>query len=173
MRSSKSNRRTKILSLSFAVLALLLLSLGKNAVTQIHAADGALSVELDEQFASDFCEKKWTKRGELNQRMYNYCMRQQRNGVVELNMLLENHGPGGTKDELPNLSEVLDYALERYTNPSNYQMNMVRYSVNTMIEGFLDVQYGYSQGEFNEEQIKACASERAPQWDMIHYCLKN
>lgn len=173
MRSSKSNRRTKILSLSFAVLALLLLSLGKNAVTQIHAADGALSVELDEQLASDTCEKSWSKRGVLNQYMYNVCMQMQSDGVAELNALLQKHGPGGTSGEVPYLSDVLDFALEQWGKPRKYKMNMVKDYVNNDIEGFLDVQYGYSQGEFTDEMVNRCAEQWLPQWNMVHYCLKN
>ena len=173
MQRAQSNLRTKALLVSFAVLALLLLTLSKNVVTQIHAADGALSVELDEQLASDYCEKSWSKRGELDQRMYNFCMKQQSDGLIELNVLLQNHGPGGAKGEVPNLSDVLDFAMAQWAKPREYQMNMVKFSVNQMIEGFLDVQYGYSQGEFTDEMVNGCAEQWLPQWNMVHFCLNN
>ena len=133
---------------------------------------GAGVGDFTKDLAAGFCEDKWTKRGELDQKMFNYCMRQQSDGHDKALSLEAKHSVNGSKPvEL--FDQVIQFSLEKWAKPSKYQMNMVAYEMEKQVEGFLDVDYLVSQGKTDAGLVNQCRTKWLPQWNMVAYCLEN
>jgi len=114
------------------------------------------------------CGKEtWTKRGVLDQDMYDYCMNNQSDSWIELKYLLNQ-----SKD-IPGLNNILQYAINQWYKNDGWEM--VLYEVSQQKEGYLDVEYLMSNGG-SEELLQYCKrkwlSKAEPQWDMVIYCLE-
>jgi hypothetical protein len=113
------------------------------------------------------CKEKWSKRGVLDQGMFDYCMKQKEDSFQDLNYLLKN-----SKD-IPGLVGILQYAINKWYEKEGW--DMVLYEVNGQKDGYLDVEYFMSNGG-SEELLQNCKgkwlSNAEPQWDMVIYCLE-
>lgn len=132
---------------------------------------GAGVGNFSKDLATGFCEDQWTKRGELDQRMFNYCMRQQADGYDKALSLETKHSANGSKP-VEMFDQVIQYALEKWAKPSEYQMNMVAYEMEQQVDGFLDVDYLVSEGKADAGSVNSCRSKWLPEWNMVAYCLE-
>ena len=118
------------------------------------------------------CKKKWTKRGALDQEMFDYCVTQEKEGYDNLKFL-------ETKYKSFEWLKNLENSIKLYwTKEGIIDWEMVHYSLNNEIEAFLNIEYGLSHGEFKKETYNSCYAmwkESSPQsvWSMTEYCLKN
>ena len=113
------------------------------------------------------CKETWTKRGVLDQDMYDYCMDSQSDSWIDLKYLLNQ-----SKD-IPGLNNILQYAINQWYKNDGWEM--VLYEVNQQKEGYLDVEYLMSNGG-SEDLLQNCKgqwlSKAEPQWNMVIYCLE-
>ena len=100
----------KFISLIFIIFCI---SLSQN----ITAADEFF---YDSSKAIDSCKEKWTERGVLDERMFNYCMNKQDEGYKDAVYLIENK-----YQNIPLIDQVLIYAMNRWLTRKEYDYNMV------------------------------------------------
>jgi hypothetical protein len=127
--------------------------------------------ELSDAKAEAFCVETWTKRGVLDKDMFSYCMDQQRNGYLDAEDQFRKYS-----GIVPNLDSIVSFAEEKWLRNREYQYSMFAYEFKQQGEAFLDVAYDYKAKKFSEEDMNQCLSkwisDRAPQWTMVAYCLK-
>ncbi len=113
------------------------------------------------------CKDEWTKRGVLDERMYNYCMNQAEEGYKKA---LNIYNEFKTEEWI---DDVVKHSYDQWTKRGNTNYRMFAYRMNLEKEGFLDLEYGIQQGNFTESNIKKCTNKWYPQFRMIVYCLNN
>jgi len=113
------------------------------------------------------CKEKWTKRGVLDENMYNYCMTIQEEGYEEASAIYNEYKSQEWIDE------VAKFSLEKWTKKGITDYSMFAYALNTQKEGFLDLMYEIEQKSVTRSSIQKCTNEWYPQYSMIVYCLKN
>lgn len=116
------------------------------------------------------CSKKWTKRGQLNQLMYNYCAKLQRNGLAELYELRSKYR------DLEWIKQAEKEIAKKWTKRGVTNYLMVHFGLNLAIESFLDISYGLKKGEYESSKITRCFNQWSrpyQQWQMIKFCLDN
>jgi len=132
----------------------------------------ATEIRFDQKLADAFCKDKWTKRGNLDGRMFNYCMKKQAEGYGDA-MDLYNKYKNIEPVEL--IDEVVAFALAKWAKPRKYQMNMVAYEIKKQGESYLNVAYELNAGNVGRPKFEACSSKwlrnNEPQWNMVEYCL--
>ena len=114
------------------------------------------------------CKEKWSKRGVLDQNMFDYCMARKTDSYADLNYLISQ------SNAIPGIGNILQYAINYWYESDAW--DMVLYEVKKQKEGYLDVEYLMSNGG-SEELLQNCKGKwltnAEPQWNMVHYCLKN
>ena len=137
------------------------------------AFEAGASLSFDEGKAQTFCSKKWTSRGVPDREMIDYCMRQQREGYRDSVHYRSSYEFQG----IPNMDEVISYALTKWASGRNYQFDMVAFEISRQAEAYLDIVYGLDNGDYQKSQISRCRNKwlkkSSPQYDMVKYCLEN
>lgn len=122
------------------------------------------------EFSADsqqICYKKWNKRGELDSRMYNYCMEQQEKGYEKL--LYQNR----YADQSFYSGTSFPYCHQRWTKRGVSDARMMAHCLEQEIEGIQDVMYYREQyGEERVNKIVATALYRFHSWNMAAYKVK-
>lgn len=131
---------------------------------------GPTILKSKEQFQEDskqICYEKWTKRGNLDREMYNYCIGSQMEGYREL---LQLHKYA----EQPFYSETsFPYCKNKWTKRGVSDVKMMAHCLNQEIEGVKDVMYYREQ--YGEEKVNAIAGNalaRFHSWNMAAYSVK-
>jgi hypothetical protein len=62
-----------------------------------------------------YCREQWTKRGELDHRMYDHCMGREREGNAELSSLVARHS------SVPFLKDIVEDASQTWTKSGSRQ----------------------------------------------------
>jgi hypothetical protein len=114
-----------------------------------------------------YCEKQWTKRGELDQEMYKYCLDKEEKGYQEALILINKY-----KDQ-PWIQSLIDFSVKEWTKREIRQDSMVQHSLNKNIEGWEDMNYEAKQPSYKQAKAKACEKKWAPQYSMVSYCYKS
>jgi len=122
---------------------------------------------FDLKHPDKLCKDQWTKRGVLNERMYNYCMNKAEKGYQKALYIYNEFKTEKWIDD------VAKHSYDQWTKRGNIDYNMFAYEMNTQKEGFLDLEYEIQQGNFTESEVKKCTNKWYPQFRMIVYCLKN
>lgn len=150
---------------------------GTQQVTTSGAAQGSGAgiPPLDMGAAQQHCGDKWTKRGVLDQRMFDYCMKQQREGHQEALDLYARYSTGS--DRIAELDEIVAHADKKWGSGrrGEYQFDMVAYELEKQIEGYLDVQYLIETGGVPDSTVTACKRKwlkSKPEWNMVAYCME-
>ena len=130
------------------------------------------SIKSEDEAQQDFdklCKDEWTKRGILDNRMYNYCYNQEQKGYQELVYTIKN-----------NQYEWFDVSLSKiikhWTKKGVSQWRMINYSVNQEIDAFLDVEYMKEHEGVSVQMINFCHNKYRhtdSEWGLTRYCLKN
>lgn len=117
--------------------------------------------------ASSICSEKWTKRGVRNDRMYRYCMGEQREGYDDLVLLAKTHAK---KDFF--IERSWPYCSDRWTKRGVVDSRMLVHCLNEEVEGVRDVNYyGEKYGD-SIYDIAGRALERYGSWNMAAYMVK-
>tara|TARA_B100000575_G_C23054426_1_gene606968 strand:+ start:517 stop:981 length:465 start_codon:yes stop_codon:yes gene_type:complete len=120
---------------------------------------------------TDTCKEKWTERGELDERMFQYCMKQQDEGYKDAVYLMENK-----YQNIPLIDQVLTYAMNKWLTRKEYDYNMVRYEIEEQSEGYLDVKWDLDNGKISDSLFERCKSKwirtDEPLWRMVRYCTR-
>jgi hypothetical protein len=136
----------------------------------IAAETGSLVVpSMDSGNYAAYCEEKWTKRGALNYEMYNYCLKEQREGYDKLTREVEAY------KSLPWLQSVIDEAVKKWSKRGIRQDEMVAYTVHEQIDAYLDIAYLSKQPGYDKGLLSACFvkwNRSFIDWTMIRYCYK-
>jgi len=151
------------------------LNLDLNQVTALESVGASCKVQNNIAILPDYnsshikslCKEKWSKRGVLDQRMYDYCLGQDLDSYKDLQYLISQ------SSEIPGIGNILEFSIDKWYQSDAWRM--VRYEVDKQKEGFLDVEYMMSNGE-SLEKLNSCKSQwlklDSPQWDMVRYCLE-
>jgi len=113
------------------------------------------------------CKEKWTKRGELDDRMYKFCMNQHDEGYTEALVIYNEYKSKEWIDD------VAEFSLEKWTKRGNTDYNMFAFQLNKEKEAFLDLQYELKQNSLSQDIANKCKKKWYPQFSMIVYCTKN
>lgn len=117
-----------------------------------------------------FCRDEWTKRGELDQRMFRYCVSQETRGHAEMLATLKKF------DSKPWMSALFPAIWMEWTKRGITQYRMVGHALKQECDKFLDYEYERKQSQFNARKMDACAQEwrlHASRWSMTVHCYKN
>ena len=150
-------------SLTKAVLATIVIYL---LPTVPAYADGS-SVEENNR---KFCEKEWTSRGELDQRMFNSCMAKQNKGYAGLEAMTAKH------KSLSWFARARAGVTEEWTKRGVVDYNMVRASLESEVDGYLDVEYMIEHDEVSQAKLARCKAEwsrKYEEWRMINACVND
>ena len=123
--------------------------------------------KYDESQSDKLCKDQWTKRGVLDERMYNYCMKKGQEGydkALDIYAEFEN---------MVWINDVLKHSYQQWTKRGNTDYNMFAYEIEQQKEGFLDLEYEIKQGNVTDANVKKCSNKWYPEFRMIVYCLKN
>ena len=116
---------------------------------------------------TSLCTEKWSKRGVLDEGMFNYCMNRKTDSYGDLNYLLSQ------SSDIPGLNNILQYGINEWFDSDGW--DMVLFEVNKQKEGYLDVEYFMSNGG-SEDLLQKCKNEwltnKEPNWRMVLYCLE-
>jgi hypothetical protein len=143
------------------------------ALVTVAGAVQAQQIPYDEALAREFCSGKWTERGVLDDRMFNYCMGQQVDGhakALDLYDKYTNIEPVGLIDD------VVRFALTKWATRREYQMDMVAYEIEQQGEAFLNIAYEISVGNVDQQKLEGCQVRwllpNEPEWSMVEYCIE-
>lgn len=119
-----------------------------------------------------YCKKEWTKRGELDERMYNYCVQKEKEGYDKMRGLEQKH------KSYPWVEKLKNDIITKWSKSGVTQWQMVGYNLEKEIDAYLDIEYGLNNGEFEKDVYNTCYSkweEAYPPsiWTMTLNCLKN
>lgn len=136
----------------------------------IESGGGKLFIIFDNSISDRKCKDDWTKRGELDVGMYDYCMREQKEGYDDAKYLYENE-----LSSYPWAAEVAEYYLDSWSDQSKgtVDYNMFGYSLDQAYESWLNAEYMLSNGEVDQSSFNKCFDKWFPQIDMVDYCLED
>lgn len=116
------------------------------------------------------CKKENTKKGELNQEMYDYCIKQEMEGYDNLKFLESKY------KDLSWLTDLEVKIKEYWTKEGVVNWQMVNYNLDKEIEASSEVEYGLKQGDFKKDYLSYCKEEWKNSesfWTMTLSCLKD
>lgn len=113
------------------------------------------------------CKSEWTKRGVLDQSMYDFCMRMEREGYDNLVDLADRYS-----DE-PWAQAAVDYSLGEWTKRGVIQFSMVKFQLEQITEGFEDLVYLSEQPGWDKRKYERCSRDWGIQFNMVVYCYEN
>jgi hypothetical protein len=131
----------------------------------------AAEIKFNQVLAEEFCKEKWTKRGTINAKMFSYCMGQQNDGYAKA---LELYNKYSNVEPVELIDGVVTFALNKWANRKEYQLNMVAFEIEKQGEAYLNIAYEVSAGNLSAQKLATCKSkwitDAEPQWDMVEYC---
>ena len=112
------------------------------------------------------CKDKWTKRGVLNDRMFEYCSKQASNGYREALDIYKEY------ENSVWIQDVVNFSLSEWTKRGITDYNMFGYEVKKHKEGYFNLAYEISQKTVTEAEVRKCSDKWYPSFNMLVYCLK-
>lgn len=125
---------------------------------------------FDKPSCEAFCREQWTKRGELDEGMFAYCVRQETAGHANMLQMLKKFGKN------PWMTRTFPSAWAKWTKRGSTQYTMVAHELKQEGESFLDYEYERKQPGASASKLDKCEAEwryRPDQWQMTMYCYKN
>jgi hypothetical protein len=158
-------RPSRHVTLKLSILIFSLIFLGFKVVRA-----SAAPPDFDRNLASNTCSEKWTKRGELDSKMFDYCMEQQTEGFEDTLQLYSKY------KKINDIDAIVAFAAEKWLKRSDYQYEMVAFEIKKQTDAILDLAYDLKAGKYSEAEVGPCVQKwvdsNEPQWDMVVYCLK-
>lgn len=144
------------------------------APVQMAAPNSGPAIRFDTDLAVAYCTEKWTERGNLDSRMFDYCMEQQTDGYARTLELYTNYT---MREPVELIDEIVAYAMAEWLDPREYQFDMVAYVIEQQGEAYLNLQYDLGAGQIDTGLYQSCRNRwlrpNEPQWDMVEYCTEN
>lgn len=112
------------------------------------------------------CSEEWTKRGVLDQGMYQFCMKKERDGYAELKSLSAKYASQQW------IQSAVNFSMEKWTKRNVTQFSMVHFSLNKITEGYEDIVYMSKQPGWQKSKYDSCQKQWGIQFDMVVYCYK-
>lgn len=112
------------------------------------------------------CSEQWTKRGVLDQSMYQFCMKKEREGYADLKSLASKYASQQW------IQSAVNFSIEKWTKRNVTQFSMVHFSLNKITEGYEDIVYMSKQPDWQKTKYDACQKQWGIQFDMVDYCYK-
>jgi len=134
------------------------------AGTLVHAA--TIPTQASGNYAP-YCQDEWSKRGVLDQRMYNFCMSKEAEGYQKLVVLVNKYR------NIPWLQTAINYSVSEWTKKGSRQDSMVYFTLNKIIDGWEELNYQSKQPNFNRQRFQACEAQWGFKYDMVLFCYKN
>jgi hypothetical protein len=116
--------------------------------------------------SDEHCKSEWTKRGQLDQRMYDYCMKKEGDGYAEALILMDKY------KSQPWIQDVVNFSIKEWTKSGVRQDSMVKFSMAKIIDGWEDMAYESKQPGFNKAKLQLCQNKWGVQFNMVAYCYK-
>ena len=159
-------------TISTSFLVLQLLSCGSASVKDEKKIDIAKYPQNVINDAKAYCKDHYTKRGVLDQRMYEYCFNEQLERYDEL-LTLESKYKNYTW-----IGSLKESIIKKWTKAGVTQWDMVEASLRNEVDAYLDLDYGLKNGEIDKEKYDLKYAEwfkASPEgyWSMIRYSLKS
>jgi hypothetical protein len=114
-----------------------------------------------------YCSEQWTKRGVLDQSMYQFCMKLEREGYANLKSLSLKYASQKW------IQSAVNFSMEKWTKRNVTQFSMVHFSLNQITEGYEDLIYMQKTTGLKKTKFDACHQEWGIQFNMVVYCYKN
>jgi len=114
-----------------------------------------------------WCKDKWTKRGELNQQMYNHCMQRAHEGYLSVVSLAQSYANQAW------IQDAINDAVKEWTNRGMRPDDMVHFALKTITEGYEDLTYMAKQPGWNKGKYQACAQKWGIKYNMVVVCYKD
>lgn len=112
------------------------------------------------------CNEEWTKRGVLDQNMYQFCMKTQREGYESLKSLVSKYASQQW------LQAAIDYSIEEWTKRDVTNFSMVHFTLNQITEGYEDIIYLSKQPTWQPAKYERCLQEWEIRLQMVVHCYK-
>ena len=116
------------------------------------------------------CQDDWTERGVLDVDMYDYCMRMQFEGYED-GIYIFGQILSVDVDGYDWAADVLDYALDDWTDKGIIDYSMVAYTLESEYNDFLNVEYAINENLVNNADLSECMNTWYPAFSMVFYCL--
>ncbi len=117
--------------------------------------------------SNQICEKNWTKRGELDKRMYDHCMEGQMEGYDKLKTLHEY------VDQDFYSETAYPYCSKKWTKRGIVDTRMLSHCLKQEVEGIKNVIYYRKQyGDEQVNKIAGRALSKYGSWNMAAYSVK-
>ena len=120
------------------------------------------------------CREKWTRRGVLDDGMYQYCLGLQREGYENA---VDLYGRYSSTTPVEKIDEVVAFAIGKWAEGREYRMDMVAYEIEQQGEAYLNIEYEVNRGGVDAEALQLCVEKwidaNEPQWSMVEFCLKD
>jgi len=116
--------------------------------------------------SESYCADRWTKRGELDRRMYNFCLDQEEEGWFEAKGLYYKY------IDYPWIDTLLDFSIEKWSERGIIQYRMVGYQMGIEIEGYLDIEYLKKNNKVKKSTLEYCSNKWGIEFRMINYCIE-
>ena len=143
------------------------------SILLVSLASGVYGQELKSavQFQRDresVCTEDWTKRGVLDQGMYNYCIEQQSDAYSDL---VSFHGQYSSQDWYS--THAFPYCYNEWTKRDVSNAQMIHYCLNEELEGVKDYQYYREQYDAaTVDQVANQAMATFKSWNMVAYQIE-
>lgn len=112
------------------------------------------------------CAEEWTKRGVLDQGMFNYCMNKESKGYHNLVTLANEYR------NMTWIQAAVDYSLKKWTKRGVRQDSMVHYQLNKITEGYEDLVYMSKQPGWDKAKHDSCSRQWGVDFQMVVFCYK-
>ena len=125
--------------------------------------------KFDKASPEGYCREQWTKRGELDSHMFNYCVGQETKGYAEIVRALKKSG------KQPWMASLFPNIWEKWSKRGVTQYSMVAYNLKNEADKFLDYQYEQKQPGFNGLKMSRCEDQwesNDSRWTMTMHCYK-
>ena len=114
----------------------------------------------------ELCKENWTKRGVLDERMFDYCSNLAVDGYREALEIYKEY------ENAVWIQDVVNFSLSEWTKRGITDYNMFGYEMKKHKEGFLNLEYEINQNNVTEAEVRKCSDKWYPSFNMIVYCLK-
>jgi hypothetical protein len=113
-----------------------------------------------------YCAAEWTKRGVLDQEMFDSCVRDEREGHDRMVRVVAKY------DDKPWAQPLLDYVVHEWTKKGIRQDEMVAYDMEREADAYEDLVYETKQPSYDNAKMITCYADSGIQFTMLRYCYK-
>lgn len=140
----------------------------ENKPVQIASPPLLESEEKFREYSQIICHEEWSKRGELDHGMYNYCISTQREEYVKLHNIHKQYA-----EQYFYINFSYPHCMQSYTKRGISNARMIAYCLEQEIDGMKD--YIYYREKYGDEKIRMIANDALEKYHslrMVSYTIK-